>query len=138
MFSPKYVDALTLKTMLIWQLVVTFGAPAAVAGIYDPGVEVPEHVAGAGAMRRVFHEGGNCPARRSAMDMNAAYDQVRSTAERGAPVFLSNCSAREPSAGVYFWAISTKESAYAVTAFMICANGELAFPELYCRIVTAG
>lgn len=52
------------------------------------------------------HEVGKKDEWRREAVTNAAYDQVRSTAERGTPVLRSNCSAREPSAGVYFSATS--------------------------------
>lgn len=46
-------------------------------------------------------EAGTMPARRSAALRNEAYDQVRSAAESGVPLALSNCSERAPVEGVY-------------------------------------
>ncbi len=54
---------------------------------------------------------GTTPARRAATVRRAAYDQVRSTAESGAPVEREYCSARLPAEGVYVAALVTKPSA---------------------------
>lgn len=70
-----------------------------------------EQVAGGAAAFREPQLVGYFPDRRWDMVTKAAYDQVRSTAERGTPVSRLNCSASAPSLGVYFWAIATKESA---------------------------
>ncbi len=43
-------------------------------------------------MSSAAHPEGTMPARRSAADRNAAYDQVRSAAESGLPLLRSYCS----------------------------------------------
>lgn len=50
-------------------------------------------------------EAGTIPARRSLALRNAAYDHVRSAAERGDPLERSYCSARAPLEGVYACAL---------------------------------
>lgn len=47
-------------------------------------------------------EAGTVAFRRAAAVRRAAYDQVRSSAERGVPSERENCSARAPDDGVYF------------------------------------
>jgi hypothetical protein len=51
-------------------------------------------------------DGGTIPARLLAQDRNAAYDQVRSAADSGAPVDRGYCSERAPVDGVYRAALS--------------------------------
>jgi hypothetical protein len=53
------------------------------------------------------HEAGTELLRAADMVRKAAYDHVKSTADNGAPVFLSNCSARAPEEGVNFWTTAT-------------------------------
>lgn len=54
---------------------------------------------------------GTTPPRRAATVRRAAYDQVRSAAESGAPVEREYCSARLPAEGVYVATLDTKPSA---------------------------
>lgn len=51
--------------------------------------------------REAPQEAGITAARALYAVRNAAYDQVRSTAERGAPLLRENCSASAPLEGVY-------------------------------------
>ena len=93
MFSPRTVVALTVKVTL---LVGSSGPEAQVLVTVRP-------VAG--------HAGGSRPARRSNAVNADAYDHVKSLALSGEPFWRVNCSARDPSAGVYFWLMAMKPSA---------------------------
>src|SRR6478609_3770357 len=85
------------------------GNEVAVADEYEPATVLVPHWLGTAATPPA-QEGGITPARRSAAERNAAYDQVKSVAERGWPSFLSNCSARWPSVPTYFATIATYPS----------------------------
>jgi hypothetical protein len=67
-----------------------------VAEEYDPTTEVAEQVPGTDVAEDWIQPAGITPARRAAAVKKAAYDQVRSWAERGWPLLLENCSEREP------------------------------------------
>jgi hypothetical protein len=56
------------------------------------------------------------PLRASMAVTAAAYDQVRSTADVGVPLFFRNCSESPPFGGVYFATIATNPSAKVCTA----------------------
>src|SRR6478735_2163980 len=100
MFSPGTVLTRTLKVVRELQLGVPVQTLGTVLALGSP------------------QPGGTTPSRRSMAVRKAAKDQVRSRADRGAPVFRSNCSSSEPSAGVYFFTTATKSSAYLRTASM--------------------
>lgn len=63
---------------------------------YVPEAEVAEQIDGTLEAVGSPQEYGTIPARRAAVVKNAAYDQVRSYAERGTPLDLENCSDSEP------------------------------------------
>jgi len=61
-----------------------------------PIADVEEHVAGRLEALGSPQEYGTTPARRAAAVKKAAYDQVRSYAERGVPLDRENCSDNDP------------------------------------------
>jgi len=63
---------------------------------YVPIAEVPEHTDGTLEAVGSPQEAGTTPALRAAAVKNAAYDQVRSYADRGDPLDLEYCSESDP------------------------------------------
>lgn len=89
------------------------GNEVAVAVEYVPAREVAEHTPGTDVAvdSPLAQLGGTTPARRAAAVRNAAYDQVRSRAESGAPEDRSNCSAIDPFDWMYWETTPMKPSA---------------------------
>jgi hypothetical protein len=86
-------------------VVVVVGDPGQVVFVavaYGPVALVASHTLGTLAASLSPHDAGTLEPRRAAAVKSDANDQVRSLAESGEPSVLLNCSAREPSVGVYF------------------------------------
>ena len=100
--APAPILVLVELSLPLFLLVEPVGQGATVTTAEVPLALAAEHIDGTTLALEEFQLAGTLPSRRLMAVRKETYDHVRCTADVAIPLSFENCSANEPSSGVYF------------------------------------